>query len=137
MQTADEVFAELENKLTDQTQLIWQRSGLSIRIEAAGANGFSITLSKDHDGWVVALGDAGFHEHFDESDDPLNFIAWCYSGESRLREIRYGSVVRRTVLEYFENDEWLTYSTTGEIFFPFWKKASENILQNPTMLRPP
>jgi hypothetical protein len=51
----------------------------------------------------AALGDNGFHEHFDEpDDDPLEFIAWCYSGLSRLREVRYGTVVGRTVLEGLE-----------------------------------
>jgi hypothetical protein len=108
---------------------------MSFRIEAASVDGFAITLSADHAGWVVALGDTGFHEHFDERDDPLNFIAWCYSGECRLREIQYGFAVGRTILEYFENDQWIVYSTTGSVFFPFWRKRSEKILQNPKMIR--
>jgi hypothetical protein len=91
-----------------------QKTETSLLIEAVQPNGFSVRLCKTNEDWTVALGDHGFHEHFDAADDsPMEFIAWCYSGLSRLREIRYGRVVGRTVLECLKGDKYVIVSTTG------------------------
>jgi hypothetical protein len=136
MAPSDELLHMLETRIARHSVLKWQKTATSLRIEAINTTGFTVTLWKTDDGWGVALGDHGFHEHFDEpDDDPLEFIAWCYSGLSRLREIRYGTVVGRTVLERLEGDEYHVVSTTGLIFFPFWRKRSESLLQNPILLQ--
>ena len=137
MAVSNDLLGELEAKLVNHNALKWQKTETSLRIEAIDYTGFAVTLYKTDDGWGVALGEHGFHDHFDQADDdPLEFVAWCYSGSSRLREIRYGSVVGRTILEIAIDEEWHKVSTTGLIFFPFWRKPTQRILQNPTLIRP-
>jgi hypothetical protein len=47
----------------------------------------------------VSLGDAGFHESFTSTEEALNFIAWCYSGEARVREVCVAGRPRRRFLK--------------------------------------
>ena len=85
--------------------------------------------------WTVFLGEAGFHEAFTCSDEVSNFIAWCYSGEARIREVWRGSAPQKSYLEALENGEWRPVSETGFIFVPFWRARREVVLENPSLLK--
>ena len=81
------------------------------------------------------LGEAGFHDDFMTADEVLNFVAWCYSGAARVREVWRGQSPQKSVLEAYEDGEWYVVSTTGFIFVPFWRPRREVILQNPNLLK--
>ena len=49
----------------------------------------------------------GWHQHFDDPEEVMNFIAWCYSGEARVREVWRGSLLQKAILEVHENGGFL------------------------------
>jgi len=106
-----------------------------IRIEAPDDRGFAVELHSAKGAWVVYLGEAGFHERFSSPDEVMNFIAWCYSGEARIREFWRGNWLQKAVLEAFQDGTWLEETLTGHFIVPFWLQRREIIRTNPNLLR--
>jgi len=113
---------------------IRQAPGL-LRIEPRVANGFAVELHSHTQRWTVYLGDAGFHKTFDDPEEVLNFVAWCFSGNARVREEWRGHMPVKAILEASENGSWNEAAETGYFFFPFWRKRKEVTLTNPELLR--
>ncbi len=126
--------AALVDKLKHRTDLRYEASPGFVRIAAPTETGFSLELRAEPEGWTVFLGEAGFHESFTAGTEVLNFIAWCFSGEARLREVWRGNSPQNAVLEAHEHGEWYTVSETGYFLVPFWRARREVTLQNPNLL---
>jgi hypothetical protein len=122
-------------KLRQRPELTYSETSNCVRVEPPSSRGFAVELRSASNNWTVFLGDAGFHEVFTSSEDVLNFIAWCYSGEARVREIWRGSSLQKAILEARENAEWRTVSETRFVLVPFWRERREVILKNPNLLR--
>jgi hypothetical protein len=106
-----------------------------IRVEAPNDRGFTVELRSAKGGWAVYLGEAGFHERFSSADDVMNFIAWCYSGQARIREVWRGNWPQRAILEAFRDGEWLEESLTEYFIVPVWLGRHEIIRTNPNLLK--
>ena len=95
-------------------------------------NGFNISLfvdtAEDYTVYTVAFGN--WHGHFDTEEEAGNFVAMGLTDQCRLREISWGSKPSKWVVESLQNGRWVMEQTTGSLFFPFWKKRSEKVLQN-------
>jgi hypothetical protein len=124
----------LLGKLQQHPELAYSEAPGCLRVEPPCSNGFAVELRSDDGQWTVFLGDAGFHETFTSTEEVLNFIAWCYSGAVRVREVWRGRSPQKAVLEAHENGEWRTVSETGFIFVPFWRERREIVLENPNLL---
>ncbi|HEX6071864.1 MAG TPA: hypothetical protein VFY95_02520, partial [Sphingomicrobium sp.] len=72
---------------------------------------------------------------FTSAEEVLNFIAWCYSGTARVREVWRGSSPQMAVLEAQENGAWRPVSETRFIFVPIWRQRREVVLENPNLLK--
>jgi hypothetical protein len=107
---------------------------LWLRVEAPSADGFAVEVRHEGEEWTVYLGRGGWHQHFDDPEEALNLIAWCYSGEARVREVWRGSLLQKAILEARENGGWRSVSETGLIFVPFWRMRREIVLNNPNLL---
>ena len=83
----------------------------------------------------MSLGNAGFHESFTSAEEALNFIAWCYSGAARVREVWRGGLPQKAILEALENGDWRSVSETRFMFVPFWRDRREVVLENPSLLK--
>ncbi|WP_108985019.1 hypothetical protein [Candidatus Phycosocius bacilliformis] len=105
-----------------------------LRIEAIQPNGFAVEVHTGESNWTVYLGNGGFHETFASGTEVINFVAWCYSGEARLREFWRGSIPQKCVLEGLHDGDWREISATGYFLVPFWQKSREVVLQNPCLL---
>ena len=125
----------LMEKLQQHPELAFSEAPGCIRIEPPSPNGFAVELRSDDHEWTVLLGNAGFHEAFSSADDVLNFIAWCYSGAARVREVWRGRSPEKAVLEAHENGEWGSVSETRFILVPFWRERREVVLENPNLLK--
>jgi len=125
----------LIEKLNQHPELAYSEAPGWVRVEPPSANGFAVELRSDDQAWTVSLGNAGFHEAFTSSEEVLNFIAWCYSGAARVREIWRGRSPHKAVLESHENGEWRTVAETVFILVPFWRKRHEVVLENPNLLK--
>jgi hypothetical protein len=125
----------LLEKLRQHPELAYSETPDSVRIEPPSAKGFAVELRKDDEEWTVFLGNAGFQEAFSSAEEVLSFIAWCYSGEARVREVWRGTSPQKAFLEAYESGQWRSVSETGFIFVPFWRERREVILENPNLLK--
>jgi hypothetical protein len=130
-----EPHVALLEKLQQHPELAYSEAPGCVRVEAPSSNGFAVELRSADNNWMVFLGDAGFHEAFTSTEEVLNFIAWCYSGAARVREVWRGRSPQKAILEAHENGEWRAVSETRFIFVPFWRERREVILENPNFLK--
>jgi hypothetical protein len=129
-----DVFADLADKLGKHSTLKWEIGARFMRINAPDPDGFAVELERQGEEFTIYLGNGGWHRHFDDPTEVLEFVAWCFSGRVRLREIRRGASIQKAVLEALGNGRWEEEATTGYFFVPFWRKKRELILQNPDLL---
>ena len=129
-----DVITALAEKLAKHPELEWIREDQWLRVDAPRPDGFAVELRHEGGEWTAYLGSGGWHQHFDDPEEPLNFIAWCYSGEARVREVWRGSWPQKAILEARENGGWRSVSETGLIFAPFWRKRREVVSENPNLL---
>ena len=129
------LYDVLAKKIDDHPVLKCVSWPNGIRIEAPNADGFAVQVWGGDNDWTVSVGDGGaWHEQLSESDDVLNFVAWCYSGEARLREARRGNWVQTAILEAHSVDGWYEESRVVYPFVPFWRKTRETVFHNPDLL---
>jgi len=125
----------LIERISGRPGLAYKELAQGIRIESPTAEGFAVELHAEPRGWTVYLGRGGFHRAFTSADEVLNFIAWCYSGSARLRELWRGTSPEKSILEANENGAWHPVSETGFLLVHFWRRRTEVILQNPKLLK--
>ncbi len=130
-----DLYKVLIDKLKQHPELTCFEFPGGVHIEPPSPSGFAIELRSEGKLWTVHLGNAGFHEEFRSAEEVLNFVAWCYSGLARLREVWRGSKPQEVRLEAYEDGKWSWVSKTGFIFVPFWRQRHEVLLENPKLLR--
>lgn len=121
-------------KLKSHPERRYEEFAGGVRVAPLTPTGFALELRSDTDTWDVYLGNAGFHESFTSGDEVLNFMAWCYSGDARVREVWRGNAPQKAILEYLEDGRWSVSSETVFFLVPFWRKRTEITLQNPNLL---
>jgi hypothetical protein len=83
----------------------------------------------------------GAHQHFDSSkgsneskiNNALTLVRDLLSSNMRTKELRAGKLAYRWDMEYFDNNQWCLENTTGLLFWNYFGKRSERILQNSTL----
>ena len=83
--------------------------------------GFSVSLVNEGNQFTVTY-DNGWHEHFESAEDALNCFGFGLSEKCRLKIRLAGSLAYKWTVEYSEEDRWFEDSTTGLMFFPFWRR---------------
>ena len=99
-------------KLQSHPDLQYEEFAGGVRVAPPTPTGFALELRSDDGAWEVYLGNAGFHESFTSGDEVLNFIAWCYSGTARVREVWRGNAPQKSILEYLDEGQWKVSSET-------------------------
>ena len=125
----------LIEKLQRHPELAYSETPCGVRIAPPSSSGFAVELRSDDNEWTVFLGNAGFHQGFTSAEQALNFIAWCYSGTARVREVWRGSLPQKVFLEGREDGDWRSVSETGFFLVPFWRERREVVLENPNLLK--
>lgn len=120
----------IREKLLKYPQLSVVDKGDRITVEAQTPDGFAVSFDTAGDGYTVYM--AGWHAHFDPSqiDTALNCFAFGLSDAARLKVHSRGGRDYCWTLEAFEDGEWRTDSTTGRLFFRFWRRSSVRYLRN-------
>jgi len=121
---------EIRERLRKYPQLRVTDEGKSLTVHPHSKNGFEVWFSEDEAGYTV--GYDGWHEHFekDEIDSALGCFGFGLSGNCRLKVILRGGKTHKWMVEAFENGEWISYSTTGLLLVPFWRKKEMRYLSN-------
>lgn len=92
------------------------------------SGGFPVALAVSGNEYVVSF--AGWHEHFTSPEEALNCFAFGLSEECRLKAHKRGDFAHRWTVESQKNGAWVEDSTTGLLFFPFWRRPEVTHLQN-------
>ncbi len=119
---------EIKERLKKYPELKYNVSGSTITIAAPSPDGFSVSLIEGTSEWIVHFD--GWHEHFDSKDAALNCFAFGLSDECRLEITLRGKFSYRWTVQSKTDNGWESDSTTGLIFFPFWRRKRVEFRRN-------
>ena len=122
MSVLDKVRDSLKTKHAD---LRYTEANGTIVVHAPTPNGFDVSISEN---LVVAYD--GWHEHFDTPEKALECFAFGLSDQCRLKVSYRGKFDHKWTLESLEDGQWVEDSTTGLLFFPFWRGERIEYRQN-------
>jgi hypothetical protein len=122
------VIEEILQRLKKYRQLSFHVQGDSIRADPSSSTGFSVSLICGRAGYTVCFD--GWHEEFKSEEDALNCFAFGLSDECRLKVARHGRMESSWTVEYLGDQGWAPDSTTGLLFFPFWRRREFVYRQN-------
>ena len=122
------VIEEIKDKLRKYPHLKYEENENSISIVPDSEHGFTVSLVVNGNTYTVSFD--GWHEDFQDKEEALNCFAFGLSSDCRLKEYRRGNSAYRWTLESKEEEGWAEDSTTGLLFFPFWRKVEIRYLQN-------
>ena len=124
-------ITEIKNRLdTKHPDLEYEVEENTICVKPKNGNGFEVWFSDD--GHEYTVGYEGWHQHFQTSEleEALDCFAFGFSDECRLKVVQRGSKTYKWQMQSLNNGKWVTFSTTGLIFSPFWRKAKISYLSN-------
>lgn len=121
-------IGQIRERLSGRTDVRIVGSDRFIQATPVAANGFGVSLTQLAVGYIV--GYDGWHEHFDLGEDALNCFGFGLSDKCRLKVVQAGGYAYKWTVESFEDDHWVTGSTTGLLFFPFWRHRQTTCLSN-------
>ncbi|HXG08758.1 MAG TPA: hypothetical protein VNK04_03130 [Gemmataceae bacterium] len=115
-------------RLQRHPELVYRVVAGTVTVEPPTAEGFPVSLTEGAGEWVVSFG--GWHEHFTSEDEALNCFAFGLSDRCRLRVHYRGAFPYRWAVEERTDGAWRQVSTTGLLFFPFWRRPRIEYRQN-------
>lgn len=118
----------LIEKLEDYPALHYRTTNTSIEVEPTSENGFAVDLCENGNHFTVGFG--GWHEEFDSESEALNCFLFGLSDQCRLRVDLRGNFEYRWTVESQTDSVWHADSTTGLLFFPFWRRPRTVYRQN-------
>jgi len=116
-------------KLIDRIpDLNFEESKNYFSILPSDKKGFKVWMSiKDK---YMTVGYDGWHEEFDIENDAIRCFIYGLTNKCRLKVFKRGKVVYKWIMQAFEDDQWLDFSSTIILFVPFWRKKEIIFLQN-------
>ncbi len=122
------IIDKIKEKLKKYPQLKYKVQGNTITVFPPSSFGFSVWCEERNGEFTIGFD--GFHEEFKNEEDALNFFGFGLSDNCRLKVIIRGETKCSWTLESKEENGWISNSTTGLIFIPFWKKKRVKYLSN-------
>lgn len=122
------IIETIRTKLQSYPQVRYEHTATSITVAPESPDGFPVTLDVEGSTYVVAFG--GWHGHFDSESEALNCFGSGLCDQCRLRVTSRGGTEYRWSVQQLIDGAWCDSSQTGLLFFPFWRRRSERILQN-------
>jgi hypothetical protein len=125
-----EPLEKIREKLAARPELSVVDGGHEVTVRALEPTGFDVCFAQEAEGYAVYFGP--WHQHFSRADaqSALECFAFGLSEDARLKVHSKGGKDYRWTLEALDNGVWHTHSTTGLLFFPFWRKRQVRHLQN-------
>ena len=112
---------EIKARLKSYPNVRNEEDADSIRVRPIDESGFEVSLY--HKPTVYTVTFEGWHEDFSSPEEALECFAFGLSDECRLKVTMRGHVAQRWTLEPRKGESWIEESTTGLIFFPFWRRS--------------
>lgn len=127
-------IAKLKKRLEKHPHIRFEASEHQIEIFPESETGFGITLLDEGFQCTVTF-DGGWYDHFTDPEEAIECVGFGLSEMCRLRIDMRGDFPQRWIVEYLEDNAWLEDSTTGLVFFPFWRKMTTLYRQNTLLSR--
>jgi hypothetical protein len=124
-------IAEIKERLAKYPDLRYRATADEIVVLAPSENGFDVALASENTEYVVSWG--GWHDHFDDPAEALEWFARGLADEFRLRLEYRGRRAWRFVVEQKNETTWQPIRESGALFFPFWLKRRIEYRQNNIM----
>jgi hypothetical protein len=121
-------IAEVDRRLARYPEARYSIEVGRISVHPADEDGFTVGL-EEGDGKFTVFFD-GWHEHFTERAEALDCVAFGLSASCRLAVVYRGSTPVRWTVEALGTGGWEPESTTGLIFYPYWRRRRLVHLQN-------
>ena len=102
-----------------------------VSVPARDEDGFSVFLVASGERISIWF-DEGWHQEFAGQEQALRCFRQGLSGEVRLRVDSRGDYRHRWTTQVLRDDAWADVSTTGLLFFPFWRAKRTSYLRNVT-----
>lgn len=91
-------------------------------------DGFTVWAIDNIESYTVGFD--GWHEEFESIEDAVDCFVWGLCDTCRLKIVMRGTEPYLWTAQRLENTNWIDISTTGLLFFPFWRKAKTTFKQN-------
>lgn len=124
MNPIDEILA----RLAKYPQVRSETGPDSVTVFPVDDSGFVVAFLVADGEYIVSF--SGWHEHFSDAHEALNCFVFGLSEDCRLQIHKRGSVEHRWTVESRSNGAWVEDSTTGLLFFPFWRRLRVEHRQN-------
>jgi hypothetical protein len=126
------IIARIKEKLLKYPDVKYTSSDSHLEVQPSDG-GFSVAIHASDGKHTVAF--EGWHEHFDDEDTALECFAWGLSDECRLEVSYRGAFPTSWTVQSLQDGEWVSDSTTGLLFIPFWRRRTVRHLQNAVLSR--
>ena len=123
------LFEEIKSKLKDVSDIETIEEDRCFSVILKASNSFDVSLHIDEEEYTVCFGD-GWHEHFSSEEEALRCFFYGLTDKYRMKILIRGGKPYRWIVETFDEGNWEFVSSTGLLFFPFWRKKEVKILQN-------
>ena len=121
--------SKIEEKCRKYPNIKYNKDATSITALPINTDGFPVSYYFSNS--LHTVGFAGWHEEFSDEAEALSCFAFGLSNKCRLKVMQKGNFAYKWTVEAKDkNGEWSEDSTTGLLFFPFWKKSTTAFLQN-------
>ncbi len=128
-------YEEVNRELAKVPGLKYEHSPNRVRVQPLFEEGFPVEIfAKEGGGYTVYF--SVWNENFHSEDDALDCFFFGLSDDCRLEVTYRGAYDYRWTMQSFEDEEWVPYSTTAMIFFPFWSPKKTRYLQNKILKAP-
>ncbi|HEY3412688.1 MAG TPA: hypothetical protein VGM51_06490 [Armatimonadota bacterium] len=114
--------------------LVVLREEDTIQVRPIAPTGFLVQITEQRGTFTVYYD--GWHESFDDADTAFRCFAWGLSSHARLKVVSARGIAYRWTAETLIDGEWGVVSTTGLLFWPFWRRSTTRYLQNEALLDP-
>jgi len=123
-------FHEIKTKLEKYPDVTIEEKESHICALAETEDGFDVWFTEDEREYTVGF--SCWHEHFDknELEEALNCFAWGLSEVCRLKVYSRAGSEYKWIVQSFEADHWVNFSTTSLFNFSFWKKTGITYKKN-------
>ncbi len=124
-----DIIAEIVNKLSKFPAITPIYDKYSVTVEPSQKNGFEVSIDAEGRSEFIVAFD-GWHEHFSEPAEAIDCFFFGLFGYCRIKVSVRGNSTHKWELQSFNNGKWETDSTTGFLFFYYWREKSVSYLQN-------
>lgn len=121
---------EIKLRLEKYSEVVFEEKENYICVLPSSKRGFDVWFAEDEREYTVGF--SCWHEHFDkdELEYALNCFAWGLSDSCRLKVYSRTGKEYKWVVQSFEEENWINFSTTSLFNFSFWRKKDISFKMN-------